>query len=247
MKKVLAAILLACLVSLLLCCAALADGTDPALPEDSGIYNVTPANGATYLVYNGDEPVGAAEGSYIDSSGAGMTNYYPEADNVSVTLGGVTPGSFYLVLATEKELSAPPTQSSEIFFIDQATVTAGGSVTFKVYPRALAAEKTYYIYAVGNGSGAGDLTTLTLLATFKYFVPYTLGDVNDNGFINAMDASTVLRYVVASDEDKPDVIPDRLLPAADVNKNGFINAMDASTILRYVVASDEDKPFIFAH
>ena len=106
---------------------------------------------------------------------------------------------------------------------------------FTVYPDKLESGKTYYIYLAGNGGAKEEI------GSFKYYVPYTLGDVNDNGDINTYDASLILQYCVASNADKNTVIPEDLHPAADVNVNGDINTYDASLILQYCVASAGDK------
>ena len=57
---------------------------------------------------------------------------------------------------------------------------------------------------------------------------YTLGDVDDDGDIDAMDASQILRYCV-----KKGALP--VYAAGDVDKNGDVNAQDASLILRHCV------------
>ncbi len=58
---------------------------------------------------------------------------------------------------------------------------------------------------------------------------YTLGDVNNDGYITAVDARCILRYVAGLDK----LTPAQML-AADINLNGDVTAVDARIILQYV-------------
>lgn len=58
---------------------------------------------------------------------------------------------------------------------------------------------------------------------------YKLGDVNEDGYVTAVDARTVLQYVAGLVE----LSPAKML-AADTNKDGKIGADDARIILQYV-------------
>lgn len=57
---------------------------------------------------------------------------------------------------------------------------------------------------------------------------YTPGDVNNDGYINSLDAATVLKYdafIISLDS--------AALTAADVNGDGSVNSLDAAMILKY--------------
>ena len=60
--------------------------------------------------------------------------------------------------------------------------------------------------------------------------PYKLGDVNDDGYITAVDARMILRAVAGLIE-----LSDAQKAAADVNNDGTTSATDARLILQYVV------------
>ena len=60
--------------------------------------------------------------------------------------------------------------------------------------------------------------------------PYKLGDVNNDGFITAVDARMVLRAVAGIVE-----LTEVQKAAADTNKDGNVTAVDARMILQYVV------------
>lgn len=63
--------------------------------------------------------------------------------------------------------------------------------------------------------------------------PNRLGDVNNDGKINAVDASEVLSYYANVSTNKDGGFTDSQKNAADVNHDGLINAVDASCILSY--------------
>ena len=60
----------------------------------------------------------------------------------------------------------------------------------------------------------------------------TLGDVNGDNLITAVDASKILTLYATINEGNID-ITDKELDICDINKDGLINAIDASFILRY--------------
>jgi len=59
------------------------------------------------------------------------------------------------------------------------------------------------------------------------------GDVNDDGRINAVDASSVLYYYAMTSTSRDGGFTDVQKLAAEVNRDGTINAVDASCILAY--------------
>lgn len=60
-----------------------------------------------------------------------------------------------------------------------------------------------------------------------------LGDVNNDGTVNAVDASSVLAYYARTSTDQAGGYDKTQEFAADVNYDGSINAVDASNILSY--------------
>ena len=73
------------------------------------------------------------------------------------------------------------------------------------------------------------IITVTPVAPVKY----TLGDVNNDNFINSIDASSVLTFYSLYSINKGDEVTESQKLASDVNKNGTIDASDASNILGY--------------
>ena len=125
------------------------------------------------------------------------------------------------------ELSITPT-SSNIKYIDQgtaaATATAGnGSVRFSVYPQ----NYTNAVVRIISANKDGTLTDENVAAVK---LNYTLGDVNGDGTINALDSLAILKYLL----DKGS-FPMEVPAAANTNGDGTINALDSLAILKYLV------------
>ena len=214
------------LKAILFLAAAVALMSVTALAADAGgIYNVTVEDAyqetvkVTPLLPADDSPI--SPGASAD--GKITSGYYAGAVRVKVEYTGTTEETaYYLILAQNAE-GAPTAEN--IVYIDQAT----GSATFTVYPSSLTTG-TYYIYLSSTGSAK------TQIASFKYYQPYTLGDVNEDTKINAVDALRILQYAVGKDS-----LDSKQMLAADVNVDGKINAVDALNILQYAVG----KPSVF--
>lgn len=64
--------------------------------------------------------------------------------------------------------------------------------------------------------------------------PPMFGDPNDDGRVDAKDATFVLKeYALRSTNVEAEPLPTEIKNAADVNLDGFVDARDASTILAY--------------
>lgn len=116
--------------------------------------------------------------------------------------------------------------ADNIVYIDQQAADANGTVAFTAYPQALD-KGSYRIFLLG---GEQTLSSGGLAVSFQAYVPYTLGDVNDDGTIDSEDSLWALRYLV-----KLDTPTDQQRLAADVNRDGTVDSEDALLILRYFV------------
>lgn len=65
---------------------------------------------------------------------------------------------------------------------------------------------------------------------------YTLGDVNNDGYVNSSDATDVLREYAALSTGEKSTLTDVQRKAADVNGDGQIDAKDATSILVFYAA-----------
>ena len=210
MRKFLRILLLTAVLAGALCVSALA-----AEPTEAGVYGMTTETGITVTPQK-------ADGTAIDASTQGdYSGYYAGAVKFGVEATGLTAGSQYLLLMVSGD-GAPG--ADNIVYIDQQAADANGTVAFTAYPQALG-KGSYRIFLLG-----GDQTLNSgPAASFQAYVPYTLGDVDNNGKIQAVDALAVLRHVA-----KIETLDDTASLAADVDCDGKVKAVDALASLRYV-------------
>ena len=212
MRKFLRILLLTAVLAGALCVSALA-----AEPTEAGVYGMTTETGITVTPQT-------ADGTEItkEDLGGDYSDYYAGAVKFGVEATGLTAGSQYLLLMVSGD-GAPG--ADNIVYIDQQAADANGTVAFTAYPQALD-KGSYRIFLLG---GEQTLSSGGLAVSFQAYVPYTLGDVDNNGKIQAVDALAVLRHVA-----KIETLDDTASLAADVDCDGKIKAVDALAILRYV-------------
>ena len=210
MRKFLRILLLTAVLAGALCVSALA-----AEPTEAGVYGMTTETGITVTPQT-------AEGTEItkEDLGGDYSNYYAGAVKFGVEATGLKAGSQYLLLMVSGD-GAPG--ADNIVYIDQQAADANGTVAFTAYPQALD-KGSYRIFLLG-----GEQTLSSgPAASFQAYVPYTLGDVNDDTYINASDALQVLKFAA-----KLETPTETQALAANVNRDGYINASDALMILKY--------------
>ena len=211
MRKFLRILLLTAVLAGALCVSALA-----AEPTEAGVYGMTTETGITVTPQK-------ADGTAIDASTQGdYSGYYAGTVKFGVEATGLKAGSQYLLLMVSGD-GAPG--ADNIVYIDQQAAGANGTVAFTAYPQALD-KGSYRIFLLG---GEQTLSSGGLAVSFQAYVPYTLGDVDNNGKIQAVDALAVLRHVA-----KIETLDDTASLAADVDCDGKVKAVDALAILRYV-------------
>lgn len=206
MKKLLRTLLLAAALTALLCVSALAADSTVSITGQTGA-TLTPKTAA-------DAPITAnADGKYENAA------------KFDVNATG-TKGSQYLLLVL-RDQNVPTEQN--IVYINQAAAGADGKLAFTgsdaAYPMTMTSG-TYYVYLVGDGKS---FNAAKADASFTYEAGYTLGDVDGNGRIQALDALCVLKHVA-----NVEMLNATGKLAADVDNNGKIQALDALTILQFV-------------
>ena len=212
MKKLLRSLLLAAVLTTVLCVGALAADGDPTV---DGIYNVNVEAADTLTPQD-------ASGTAVSvtDKGGNYSAFYEGAVKLSVDVSGLQNGEQYLLLIVKKGTSGALTGDS-IYYIAQAAAT-DGKVAFTAYPKTMSSG-SYTVYLTGGGrtisSGA--------VGSFDYYQAYTLGDVNEDGTIDSVDALKILQNWVG----KIDLKSNQKL-AADVNKDNAIDSVDALKILQ---------------
>lgn len=171
-----------------------------AAEEANGAYNVQSKTGYTLRV----------DGAENDGSG-----FYANTDTFTLTLK-TAPAEQTLVYLVEG--SGLPTEEN-LQYIDQS----GTDAAFTLKPKTLEAGKTYRVYV-------STTSTAPLEAgSFSYGEKpeFTLGDVNDDGYIDTVDALWILQCYVKKRELS--------LDCADVNRDGMIDTVDALKVLQFYV------------
>lgn len=215
MKRLLRSLLLGAILSALLCVGALATESEPV---KGGIYNIKSSNVTL-------KPNTEATKDTVD--GTEYTDYYANAVKFDVKAEKLAENQQYLLLVLKggADGSAPGVPTADnIAYIDQMAAQ-NGSVSFAAYPKELT-KGTYHVYLVGGGTAFAQ----SQVASFEYDKKYTLGDVNDDGKINAIDAVLILRAAIGKTE-----LTDIQQKAADVNEDKSVNALDAVVVLRKAV------------
>ena len=224
MKRKLIGMLLAALTALSLAVPAMAADSTVA-----GVYNVTVESGyaSTVTVTPLDRDGVAVQSTSATVNDTQTTNFYAGAERLKLTYSGGNSGAFYLVMSLNADKTTP--SAGDIVYIDQET--ASGSVEFTINPSELMGGKTYYLYL--SGSGTDGITSLTKVASYSYYAPYVLGDVNEDKVVDAKDATKILRYTV-----NLETFSSGQSLAGDVNGDNVVDAKDATKILRYTVNLD---------
>lgn len=168
---------------------------------------------------------GTEKGTVTVVEGVGATATFdatnPDIIHVTVSSANLVAGNQYVVLMVKSQDGEAYTiDSNSILYIDQTAATADGdrgTVSFDVYPSSI---QNSVILIAGANDG------LLKVAIVKGTI--TLGDVNQDSFIDAFDALQILRYI-----SKLTTLEPNSLAAADVNGDTYVDAFDALAILRY--------------
>lgn len=140
---------------------------------------------------------------------------------VSVTSASLHAGSQYVILMIKSTDGENFTiDAGSVLYIDQAAAASSGengTVTFDVYPSSMT-DSVILIAGAADG----------LLKAAVIEGKYVLGDVNDDGYVNADDALQILRHAAGYI-----TLGEEAALAANTHKDGYINADDALMILRY--------------
>lgn len=151
---------------------------------------------------------------------------YADAVKVELTCTGADTAAQYLVYVVTGE-SATPTESN-MKFIDQTGGT--GTATFTIYPQTLENGATYSIY-LASSSSTDAVKEAVKVGSFGYYAAYKLGDVNEDGVIDAFDAMAVINHVLENEA----LTGNKLLAANVDTNNPEIDAFDAMKIINYVL------------
>ena len=109
-----------------------------------------------------------------------------------------------------------------VYLRPRSNAASGETVTIKVYDkakgRAVRINESFSFQSQGQEGEPSSPVNLTMKM-------YTLGDVNDDGFIDIADVTSVLAIMAGNGGEN--LIED----AADVNEDGFVDIADVTSIL----------------
>lgn len=211
MKRRILALLLAVLTLTALTAAAFAAETTT---ETLGAFNLKDSNGYTLTVV-GTEATGG---------------FYAGANRFKLTCDGLD-GNYSLVLLLKEDADQSegtkgvPTESN-LQYIDQQNIKP--TTEFILFPKQMETG-TYNVYVSTNSKD------LKKVASLEYGTEpeYTLGDVNEDTYIDIYDASALLSYLA----EKRKLTAKGLLAADVAAEKGVIDIYDVSRILRYLAGT----------
>lgn len=238
MKKLRNALLLAGVLAALLCVTALAESQS----LDGGFYVTGKEANVTVTPQTAAGETVSSTSANVDGKD-GYESFYPGSVKMAVTYSGsIAAGENYVVLLVEG--NALPTVDNAIYYIDQTTTASTGSITFNVYPMDIAGQKDLTLYITSDKAGFETIAIpMGYAPAGSYDVqPYTLGDVDNDGYWTANDALYTLQIAVnkntlrISGEDVP--VTETMKLAANVDGDQYITANDALRILQKSVGKD---------
>ena len=205
----------------------------------------TAANGDYYkwkvLFYRGDTFLGIAH-EIGDLENHPVFDIPAEADSFKISIASMVNGAavnpfplsdFIADGGMTITLAAKFNIAPELPWLDkiEKTTDNSGAATFDVSPNAVI---KYTVSADGYETLVGYATPQEyadgLLVALTPVPAYTLGDADGDGFIDAFDASQVMKYSVGTISSE-----ELNISALDVDGDGVVDAFDASLIQKYSV------------
>ncbi|WP_024860732.1 NPCBM/NEW2 domain-containing protein [Ruminococcus flavefaciens] len=163
----------------------------------------------------------------IDTSDAEYVRFYLDREG----------GSEYAMADIKLVSSETPAVTTTTTAVTTSTTTTAKPVT----STTAAPAKTSTTTSAKPVTSTTTIVTTTVTTGTTKPVEYKLGDVNNDGKINAVDASTVLTYYANISTNKDGGLTEAQKKAADIDNNGDINAVDASYILSYYAYTSTTK------
>ncbi len=125
----------------------------------------------------------------------------------------------------------------DVFDIEE--VEAGSAVTKDIDLSAYygKCESNIKLRVICDGDTNDAANSCVVFSAMDNVTDITIGDVNDDGTIDASDASKVLEEYAAISTGNDSLFNDKQKKAADVNADGKIDSSDASSILEYYASA----------
>ena len=148
----------------------------------------------------------------------GTVNYDTANGTYSASCTGLTSGKQYGLLVAEGTPDSYYITENSILYIDQAG--SDGSISFPAFiPKNIADSVVLLGGEFADGSSPKVLGTIVS--------QYTLGDVNDDGRVNGLDTTMLMRAL-----GRLETLTGNQEKAADVTKDGRVNGLDTTKLMR---------------
>lgn len=148
----------------------------------------------------------------------GTVNYDAATGTYSASCTGLTSGKQYVLLVAEGTPDNYAITENSILYIDQAG--SDGSISFPAFiPKNIADSVVLLGGEFADGSSPKVLGTIVS--------QYTLGDVNDDGRVNGLDTTMLMRAL-----GRLETLTGNQEKAADVTKDGRVNGLDTTKLMR---------------
>jgi hypothetical protein len=133
--------------------------------------------------------------------------------------------------------AATPTATPTVTATETPGETPTPSATVTETPTPTSVEPTPTVTPTPTITATGVATpTPTPTATVTPTIAKALGDVNDDGHVNSIDALLIVQF----DAELLDHLSNA--PSADVNVNGIVNSVDAALVLQYTAGLPQTLP-----
>ena len=207
--------------------AACAVSPVSAADAKTGFYNIGTIDGVTVTA-------AASSGSVTEvkedvDGDKTVDTLYNGSDKLTVTYSNATAGKYYMIWLVEGT-ELPKTKADEkVYYIVQKTAE-GTSVEFTVLPKmpTETIQMTLFITS-DDGKSAVNVPVSYLAASAAS--DYKVGDVNNDGKVNATDRRILARYLAKWAGYEEQIVS---WDAADINKDGKVNATDRRILARYL-------------
>lgn len=202
--------------------------TLPAMAAGShstlGVYELNVEGGYALTPLKAD---GSDADRYSGQFDGGVSTVYEGAEKFTLSFTGSADQYVVFLLGNGGTV---PTESN-IEYIDQT----GGvtTINFTLFPYQLEVGE-YNVYVSSTGGSYTKVASFSVTDNWEE-APYTLGDVNQDGAINSVDALYVLQFNAGLIE-----LNDTQKKAADVNGDESVNSVDALLILQKNAGYDVD-------
>ncbi|MBR5684375.1 MAG: hypothetical protein IKW96_14060 [Ruminococcus sp.] len=181
--------------------------------------------------------------SFVAGATTNINNYAPHYSvkaNAEVDTAIVTTIAATTTTVTTTKAVATTTTKADVTTVSTtkaAATTTKAAVTTTVKAPVTSTTAAVTKTAKSATSTTSVVTSITSSTTTPVAKDIISGDVNNDGRIDAIDASTILAHYALISTNKKGILTEAQIKSADINNDGVVNAVDASTVLAIYAAN----------